>query len=196
MTRAGPAVVAHELRSPVAALAALAERARAPLPAAALARLIELALAAGRDVERLVSDPDVLSLRLVDVDLAEVLAPVARPGVSIDVRALRVRCDPTRVRQVVGNLVANGLRHGTAVSIDARTHEGRAVVRVWDDGPGIDTRIEPFERGVSTAASSGYGLWLGRAIAEAHGGSLELAPAAGSGAVFTLSLPLASGDPG
>jgi signal transduction histidine kinase len=197
MTRDGLGVVSHELRSPVAALAALAEGAAgAPLPEHALRRVIALALAAGRDVERLLADPHVLSLRLAEVDLADVLEPLAGPGVSLSGTRVRVLCDPTRVRQVVRNLVANGLRHGTAVSIDWRRDGDHALVQVGDDGPGVDPRIDAFARGVSTVASSGYGLWLGRAIAEAHGGTLELTGGRGRGAVFTLCLPLACAERG
>jgi len=67
--------------------------------------------------------------------------------------------------------------------------DGRVVVTVADDGPGVDPRLDPFSRGASGAGSTGYGLWLARAIAEAHGGTLGLADAPGGGASFRLSLP-------
>jgi signal transduction histidine kinase len=194
MTRDHLALVSHELRSPVAALTALAERAAGErLPDDVLRRLVALALAAGRDVERLVSDPQVLSLRQAEVDLADILAGVARPGVSVNARSLLLVCDPTRVRQAVANLVANGLRHGTAVNVEARREADYAVVLVRDDGPGLDAAVDPFAQGVSGAGSTGYGLWLARAIAEAHAGSLELTSSPGEGAEFRLCLPLASG---
>ena len=188
-------VLAHELRSPVAALAALAERARgAPLSDANLARVVALALQAGRDVERLLADPELLSVEPVTVELADVLEGLAGPRVELVVDDVRVECDPTRVRQAIANLVANGLRHGERVSVAARRAGDSATITVTDDGPGVDPGIDPFARGVSTAGSSGYGLWLARAVAEAHGGRLELSPAPG-GAVFTLVLPLSFAAP-
>ena len=184
------AILVHELRSPVAALTALAEQAaRVPPSATVLGRIVATAAAAGCDVERLLSDPDVLSVRPVETDVAELLRTLARPGVSCSAEPLTIVCDPTRLRQAIGNLVANGLRHGTEVSVDARRVADDVVVTVRDDGPGVDPALDPFPRGVSPAGSSGYGLWLARAIAEAHGGGLVLESSQDAGAAFRLSLP-------
>ena len=190
------AVLAHELRSPVAALAALAERAGDPdLPPESRERLVALALAAGRDVVRLVADPELLSLRPVEIAMPALLEGVAPDG-AVTAEAVTLTCDPTRIRQAVANLVANGLRHGTAVTVAAATAGGDVHIRVADDGPGVAAGIDPFAPGVSTAGSTGVGLWLARAIAEAHGGRLELSSGPGQGAVFTLVLPRASGARG
>jgi signal transduction histidine kinase len=97
-----------------------------------------------------------------------------------------------RLRQVLANLVANGLRHGSSVTIRAGEHDGAVVVDVADDGQGVDPGVDVFARGVSGAGSSGLGLWVARTVAEAHGGSLELGPEPGPGARFRLSLPCAS----
>jgi len=190
------ALLAHELRSPVAALDALAERAAGPtLPEGVLERIVALAVAAAGDVVRLLSDPDLLSLRSVAIDLRDLLDGVARPSVNVSTEAATLICDPTRVRQAVGNLVANGLRHGSRVNVDARSDHDRVLIYVRDDGPGVDA-ADPYARGVSGAESTGYGLWLARAIAEAHGGELELVSPPGQGAVFRLSLPLAAAGSG
>jgi two-component system sensor histidine kinase BaeS len=188
-------LVVHELRSPVAALTALAEQAAAgAIPVTALATVAALAAAAGSDIERLLADPELLSVHRQPVDLRAALAVLARPRVTVTGDAIVVRCDPTRVRQAVGNLVANGLRHGTSVAVGIGRAGGSAEVVVADDGPGVPAGFDPFALGVSRAGSSGFGLWLARAIAEAHGGRLELdAGAVGPGAVFRLCLPL-SGD--
>ncbi len=185
------AVVAHELRSPVAALSALA----AAVPTVAPAdrrRLVELAVAAGRDVERILADLDVTSLRRQPLDVAALASTLARDGVVVTApRAAAVDGDPTRLRQALANLVANGLRHGSWVRVEVGERAGQVVVDVADDGPGIDPGIDVFARGVSGAGSSGLGLWVARSIAEAHGGSLELVRG-GPGARFRLSLPAAS----
>ncbi len=185
------ALLAHELRSPVAALAGLAERADPELPAATLRRMLTLAVAAGRDIERMLRDYDVLSIQPVRVDVQELLAGVARPRVTVQAESVELVCDPTRVRQVLANLVDNGLRHGRSVTVDARRDGDVLLVEVSDDGPGVARDVDPFERGVSGAGSTGYGLWLARAIAEAHGGRLALHPdRRARGATFRLSLPL------
>ena len=182
------ALLAHELRSPVAALQALA--AVAPEPASGdLARLTELAVAAGRDIERLLSDPDVLSLRLEEVELGALFESLAQPGVTCSAEPVRVVCDPTRIRQALANLVANGRRHGTVVTVTGGRRDDSVVIEVTDDGPGIAPGIDVFERGVSGVGSTGYGLWLARAIAEAHGGTLTVEPTSGPGATFTLWVP-------
>ncbi len=189
-------VVVHELRSPVAALDALAAAAPATSDPVVRRRLVELAVAAARDVERLVSDPELLSLRLASVDLAALVATFSGPTVEVRTAAggaLVVRGDATRLRQAVSNLVANALRHGTRVTLEAGERNGRVEVLVSDDGPGIAEGLDPFSRGASGAGSTGYGLWLARAIAEAHGGALELVAGAGDGARLRLSLPSASG---
>lgn len=185
-------VVAHELRSPVAALAALASAAPG-VPPAERGRLVELAVAAGRDVERILSDPDLLSLRPERVDVARLVRGLAADHVAVSVvGSPEAYADPVRVRQALANLVSNGLRHGTQVRIEAREVEAGVALEVSDDGPGIDPAAEPFARGVSGVGSSGIGLWLARAIAEAHGGTLELVPHAGRGARLRLCLPSAS----
>jgi two-component system OmpR family sensor kinase len=187
------ALLAHELRSPVAALDALAARAAGPaVPDGVRERLLELAIAAAGDVVRLLSDPELLSLRPVTVELRDLLDGVAAPDVHVSLEPATLVCDATRVRQAVGNLVANGLRHGRSVSVDATRGRDRIYVEVSDDGPGLEPGVDPFPRGVSGAGSTGYGLWLARAIAEAHGGALEVVPSPRRGSAFRLSLPLAT----
>ena len=186
-------VVVHELRSPVAALSALA--AAAPtVPDAERRRLLLLALAAARDVERILGDADVDSLRRERVDVGTLASAFRGAGVRVSVAGpALVHGDPTRLRQVLANLVANGLRHGTNVEVTVAELDGRVVVDVVDDGPGLDPAVDPFARGASAAGSTGLGLWLGRTIAEAHGGSLEHVPGTGPGTRFRLALPSASG---
>jgi two-component system osmolarity sensor histidine kinase EnvZ len=186
-------VVVHELRSPVAALMALADAARTTDDPATLRRMLALGIAAARDVERIVADPQLVSLRLEELDLAALASTFAASSVRVEANGVAaVRGDPTRLRQVLANLVANALRHGANAVVDVRDEDGSVVVTVTDDGPGFEHGIDPFARGASGAGSTGYGLWLGRAIAEAHGGTLELADAPEGGARLRLSLPSSS----
>ena len=78
------------------------------------------------------------------------------------------------------------------MTVDARREGDHVVIEVSDDGAGVDPAIDPFVRGREHVGLDGYGLWLARAIAEAHGGRLELVSAPTRGAMFRLSLPLAS----
>ncbi len=189
-------VVVHELRSPVAALEALSAAADGVSDPVTLRRLVDLGLAAARVVDRLVSDPELLSLRLEPVDLAALARGFSTRGVTVRADGEQVvRGDPTRLRQAVSNLVENALRHGTHVTLEAREDGGQVVLLVSDDGPGLPDDLDPFARGASNSGSTGYGLWLARAIAEAHGGSLGVAGEPGAGARLRLSLPSASGAP-
>ncbi|MGI8974784.1 MAG: sensor histidine kinase [Gaiella sp.] len=188
------ALLHHELRSPVAALAALALAAPSASSSADARRLVSLAIAAGRDIERLVGDLDPTSLRLEQVDVGSLVAGFERQSVAVAVwgRPL-ARADPTRLRQVLANLIANGLRHGSHVELAARSDGTEVVVEVSDDGPGVEPGADHFALGTSGAGSTGYGLWLARAVADAHGGSLELASGPGEATRFRLVLPSASG---
>lgn len=129
------------------------------------------------------------------------LAPqltITRTGVD----GLSVRADPTRVAQILSNLLDNARRHtppGGRITVDVQTRDTTAQVTVTDTGPGIpdDERERIFERLVrlDTARArdhggAGLGLPIARALARAHGGDLTCEPHDG-GARFRLTLPLA-----
>jgi signal transduction histidine kinase len=98
-------------------------------------------------------------------------------------RDLRLCADPLRIRQALGNLVDNALRHGEGeVVLSARQAAAGVEVEVADQGNGFDPGIagqafERFTRGdrARTRGGAGLGMAIVRAIAEAHGGSSELA---------------------
>jgi signal transduction histidine kinase len=104
---------------------------------------------------------------------------------------LRVRATPGRLREVIGVLLDNALRHGAGtVMVAARRGdvEGTMVVEVSDTGSGVADELAPhiFERGFSGGGSTGVGLALARALVEADGGRLELSNR--QPAVFSLFL--------
>ncbi len=193
MTGERASVVAHELRSPVAALVAIAEAIvdrGAAMGTDERAHLLALAVAAARDIERLVADPESLSVRAERLQVEQVVRSVAPDGVRVDVAVgLAVEADPVRVRQVLTNLVANAQRHGETVEITAREAAGTVRIAISDDGPGVEPGLDVFASGVSGAGSTGYGLAVARGIARAHGGEIELESRPGQGATFTLVLP-------
>lgn len=148
------ALLAHELRSPVAALEALVHAAPGVTATEARRGLLARALAAARDLERLLSDPDLLSLRLEPVDLVATARALATDRVSVRGEGrLLVRADETRLRQALANLVANGLRHGTRVELAVEARHGSVVVEVTDDGPGRSSKATKLP-GVSLAITS------------------------------------------
>jgi two-component system sensor histidine kinase BaeS len=107
-----------------------------------------------------------------------------------------VDVDPLRIRQVIGNLVANSLRYapaGSAVSIAARTGPGRVDVSVADHGRGIDPELLPhlFERFAKSADSrgSGLGLAIARRLVEAHGGTITARSPESGGTEILVTLP-------
>lgn len=191
-------VLAHELRAPVAALAALADAARGTSDSAIRTRIVALAVAAGRDVERILRDPGLGIHASEEVDVGALVESAttlaAQRVVGTATPGLVVRGDPTRLRQVLANLVANALRHGSEVRVSASAVGETVVVEVADDGPGVAPGSDPFARGESGAGSTGYGLWVARTIATAHGGTLELVPDE-RGARFRLVLPSSSAVP-
>jgi signal transduction histidine kinase len=154
-------------------------------------------------------DAGTFILRFSDVDLGELVRDsVAAAEVSSDEVALRaevqeplpvVRGDPERLRQVLMNLIDNAVKYspaGDEVQVRAYAENGRLRVDVRDRGPGIsreDQRLifEKFGRVTTGNArpGTGLGLFIARSIAEAHGGTLEVASAPERGAVFSLELP-------
>jgi signal transduction histidine kinase len=149
------------------------------------------------------------SLRFGDVDLgALVRDSVAAAELSSDEVSLRaevqdslpsIRGDAERLRQVLTNLLDNAIKYspaGDEVQVRAYAENGRVRVDVRDRGPGIareDHRLifEKFGRVTTgnTRPGTGLGLFIARSIAEAHGGTLEVASAPKRGALFTLDLP-------
>ena len=126
--------------------------------------------------------------------LADVEIDVRVPSDTVVVVASR-----NQIRQALLHLLANAfaaLPGGGAVTVDVDCSDGSATVAVADSGPGVpdDLRDRIFEPFFTTRPhGSGLGLAASRAIAETHGGTLELA-AGGPGATFVLRLPLARGS--
>lgn len=143
------------------------------------------------------------------VDLQELLArtlrrlePLARArSVQMESRLPEglppARADATRIEQVLTNLLENALKHGAGgrvvVEVEALDRELR--VRVTDRGPGIPAQDRQrifgfFERGAETRArGSGLGLFIAKALVEAHGGRIGVEAGPEGGACFYFTLP-------
>jgi two-component system, OmpR family, sensor kinase len=103
-------------------------------------------------------------------------------------------------------LIENALLHtpgGTPVTVSVRREDGSAVLEVADRGPGVPPELrgrifERFARGGGDRAlsgGSGLGLAIVKAVADAHGGRVQLLEADGGGARFVVRLPATVAEP-
>jgi two-component system CheB/CheR fusion protein len=218
------AMLSHELRNPMAAISAAVrlmgtrgldeprlERARdaAERQVRHMARLLDDLL----DVARITRGT--IALHPGDVALGDVLETAidtARPAIEAKGHALRVspspeplrlRADPTRLSQVVANLLDNAAKYtpaGGHILVSAVREGDEAVVRVRDDGVGIPAGMLPhvfdlFVQGERSPARSegglGVGLTMVRRLVELHGGRVEArSDGSGKGSEFLVWLPL------
>jgi signal transduction histidine kinase len=210
----------HELQSPLAAFRAQLEVARAHPNGVDWPALTRDLLEDSDRLEQLTRD--LLTLAKLDsqrrpaldlVDLDDVVAEEAarlRTTAPATLDTARVAAGPVRgdredLRRLVRNLMDNAVRHAksrVAVSVDVR--DGDVELAIADDGPGIapEDRERVFERFVRLdadrrrggGAGSGLGLPIARAVAERHGGTLEIVDGQLDGVVgtrFVVRLPIA-----
>jgi two-component system sensor histidine kinase BaeS len=109
--------------------------------------------------------------------------------------------DPVRLRQAIGNLVSNAVRHtpvGGVVAVHCHQHDQDVVVTVTDSGTGIAAEDFPkvFDRfwradksRTRRTGGSGLGLPIVRRLVRAHGGDVTASSVLGEGSVFTIRLP-------
>jgi len=215
------AAVSHELRTPLASMLGSVEtlrRLEGRMDAEARGKFFGIALRQGKRLQRLIEELLLTaavehrqeSVVVEQVDLAVILDEVAedlgsasegRIVVEADPAASPLTTDPSKLRQILTNLVENAVKYAPAgrIELSAQGAPGRgAVITVTDHGPGIaaDDRARVFERFVQLDGSStrthggtGLGLYLCRRLAELLDGELELTETVGGGATFTLILP-------
>jgi signal transduction histidine kinase len=152
---------------------------------------------------RLALHIEVVSLpELVNDVVGRLRDQAAETGSPIEVdtpEAIVGRWDRIRIEQIVTNLLSNATKYGGGkpIRLSARIANGRVRLDVKDAGAGISradqARIfQAFER-VTTSSrvgGLGLGLYIGRQIAVAHGGTLSVDSKPGQGATFTLELPV------
>jgi len=106
--------------------------------------------------------------------------------------------DPSRLEQVVTNLVTNAAKFGAGKPIEIRIEQlgADAQLAVTDHGIGIDPALRPyvfdrFERAVPSSryGGLGLGLYIARSIVVAHGGTITVESEPGAGSTFTVTLP-------
>jgi two-component system OmpR family sensor kinase len=206
----------HELRTPITVARGHAElvlasatdpqaRSDATIVIDELARLSRLS-------ERLLllaSAEGAEAITLGQVDVRDLVEGVGHRWSAAAPRTWRTRAEATgtiladadRLRDAVDALVENATHvtePGGAITVTGRADRGHFVLEVADDGPGIEpdrlpTLFERFSRTDSPrnrlAGGTGLGLSIVRAVAEAHGGRVDVTSSPGAGATFRIVIP-------
>lgn len=133
-------------------------------------------------------------LREIDVNLE----------LEIENQGVIVQADPMRLGQVFDNLINNAIKYapGSTVIIRLYVDDDSAVIKVIDDGPGIDKEhleriFQRFYRVPETRMTvrgSGLGLYICRQIIIAHNGTIKAESDTGQGTTFYITLPIVEGD--
>jgi K+-sensing histidine kinase KdpD len=214
--------VSHDLRTPITSIITAGTAAlEDPGLESETRRSLETGIAEAWRLNRLVRDmldmaridEQAVDLELEPLDLA-VAVRAAADRVVADRGAARVEVDFSeemlvladweRLGQILDNLLSNADKFappGSPISVTAAADSSsdRAVIRVRDQGPGVqydlrDRVFDRFVKGAGSVGGTGLGLAIVRGLVEAHGGTVELEPVhEGPGASFAFTLPLALG---
>ena len=211
--------ISHELRTPVGAIAVLAEMLADEPDGAVVStlstRMVEESHRAARTIDDLLELSRIESSHHLDdsVDLAEVVAEavtrgrMAADGRRVEVESietpetLRIRADRPQLSSAIGNLVENAVKYsddGAMVQVRVRLNERWVEVMVIDQGVGIpaadiDRVFERFYRVDKARAretgGTGLGLAIVRHVANNHGGVVSVESQEGEGSTFAFRLP-------
>jgi signal transduction histidine kinase len=217
------AILAHEIRNPLAIISARAERVRAKIergrPAA---EVLEWFDAIPGEVDRLdrvlaryltfarPGDPSGESAdvgRTIDAALSLLEGDFARKGIAVERGAApsgsaRVAMAPAALHQVLLNLMLNArdaMAAGGRLTIAVESEPSVVTISVGDTGPGMtrEQKQRAFESFYTTKpGGSGLGLAVVRSMLDLYGGAVAIDTAEGRGAVFTVRLPRARGQQG
>ncbi len=202
--------IGHDLKTPLAALRVRIESVEDERERAKMAATIEELTRSLDDILSLArvgrpSDPrEATELSALVGAIVEEFEDTGDPVTLTQSERLVLPLRATWLRRALRNLIGNALRYGSTARVALLRDGDEAVIRIDDDGPGIAAgniarMQEPFTRGEpsrnSETGGAGLGLTLARAIAEQHGGKLQLANrcnAAGivTGLTATLRLPI------
>jgi signal transduction histidine kinase len=215
-------VLGHELRNPLGTIAVGLQLAKLCQPAQGdLSDAVEGISRGVLTMTRLMDDMlDVarvtrgdLEIRRSLVSLSEVITAAVsstrslvdesrhRLTLSLPADPMTVEADPTRMEQVIVNLIANSAKYtdpGGLIEVIADCSQDQAVVQVRDDGSGIAPEFLPhlFDLFAQAPEHNGRGLGIGlalvRNLVERHGGTISAqSDGPGRGSTFTIRLPLA-----
>ncbi len=210
--------VAHDLRTPLTRLRAVAEGAFQSEPnqdtyrealadcmeesehiLAMLNMLMDISEAEAGSIKLNLENIPVLELMEDTADLYRYVAEDKGLQISVDCpEDLRVTADRNRTRQALANLVDNAVKYtepGGEINLQAHQSDGEVIIHVSDTGIGIPPEELPriWERlyrsnDVRSSKGIGLGLSLVRAIVQGHGGTVEVISQSGKGSVFKIHL--------
>ena len=216
------AIASHELRTPITSMGGfgltLANHA-ASLDAETVADIGQRVWRATRRLERVITEIlDLSSMERGTIDVNNEATPVEwilrtvvheqsdddHPiSVSVEANLPKAIADAERLHQIVGNLVGNARKFsppGAPITIEARSANGRVLVRVCDQGHGVPNEIrekifEPFVQfeteQMRTREGLGVGLYIARMLCQHMEAGLYVEDHPGGGACFTVSLKAA-----
>jgi PAS domain S-box-containing protein len=145
----------------------------------------------------------------LDKELFEIyenyLPKCSKNGVQLELQIAEglpvIEADANYLQRVFSNLLDNALKfspENSSITIATQETEKDIIVRIKDQGPGIDLKnlpyiFDPFHQGQDVKKGKGYGLGLSivKAIVEGHGGKVFVESELGKGSVFTVALPKA-----
>ena len=218
------AVVSHELRTPISAILAGAAELERTLQGAAARGNARLILDAGSMMRTLLNDlldlakldAGRMSVETIPYDLREVIADQLRfwraearkKGVRLRLRGSAgtpryIASDPTRLRQILNNLLSNALKFTAEGSVTVALHhemvDGRLslTIDIEDTGSGMNEEqmgrlFKPFDQADASIArthgGTGLGLVISRELARMMGGDITVASAPGRGSCFSVTL--------
>ncbi|MGE0866981.1 MAG: nitrogen regulation protein NR(II) [Kofleriaceae bacterium] len=196
------AVLAHEIKNPLASLKGNAQLLAAMLPAGEKAhtkagRVVDEAIRLEQLTNDLLQFVRTGTIARSNVDPAvlvrDAVSSVAA-DVAVDTSAAPASwsLDAGRMREVVVNLVDNALAAGPPVATRVTRADGKLVIEVSDHGPGVpeadrERVFEPFFTGKTQG--TGLGLAVARRVVELHGGTLAVHTAPSGGALFRAEIP-------
>ena len=205
------AVLAHEIKNPLASLKGNAQLLARMLPTgdkprAKADRVVDEAVRLEQltndllqfvrtdTIHRVAVDPGALVREAAASVAAAQVEPGTPPLVTVETAAAPPRwpLDAGRIRQVVIDLVDNAICAGAPVAVTVGHARGALVIEVADRGPGVepddrDKIFEPFFTGKTQG--TGLGLAVVRRVVELHHGTIAVLPNPGGGAVFRAELP-------
>ena len=193
------AVLAHEIKNPLASLKGNAQLLAAALPDSDRSKAkAERVVDEARRLEQLTQDLLAFvrtgELARADTDVLELVRAAAGDvPLELDAPATRWPLDRERMREVLANLIVNAAEAGPPpVRVRMRVEHDRLLVEVADRGPGVPTEdrariFEPFF--TKKTRGTGLGLAIARRIVTLHGGSIEVGDDPAGGAVFRIAIP-------
>lgn len=211
--------ISHELRTPIGAISLMAENLIAEMGDSESARLAEIILNEVTRLNETVNDllelariefdglskrEPIHTARVIDEAVGRIRSAALAKSVMIVVEEnpdMSVIGDRAQLVSAIGNLIDNAVKYspqGSIVKVEVRREEGRMLISVSDNGPGIAAEhlgrvFERFYR-VDDARSrgtggTGLGLAIVRHIALLHGGDVSVTSEVGTGSTFTLAIP-------